>query len=81
MIMTKFGRTMMDTQTDAFYNKRAFILKTLLAKYSKSTYPNASFYKCADEWIARNESYPGGLYGFYKDYYAKEDYQIGKGST
>ena len=70
---------MMDTQTDALYRKRAFILKTLFAKYSKSTYPNASFYKCADEWIARNEAYPGGLYKFYKDYYAKEDYQIGKG--
>ena len=68
----------MDTQTDALYRKRAFILKCLLTKYSKSTYPNASFYKCADEWIARNESYPGGLYRFYKDYYAKKTIKLVK---
>ncbi len=70
MIMTKFGQTM----NDALLRKRAFILKTLLTKYGSSNYSNLSFYKCADEWIARNEKYPGGLYGFYKDYYAKKDH-------
>ena len=79
--MTKYGRMTMDTPTEAFLNKRALVLKVLLTKYGRSTYSNASYYKCADEWIARNESYPGGLYRFYKDYYAQEDYQVSVGST